>query len=115
VPQRTRSESAGVAKGEPCSRATSASAWGPMARASARLQLQQAELLVVRRLSEVCTKTAPAVSWSCQDRETSALGTGRETSDYDSRRALDCVLGCSTLKTYMHMHMHMYMCMCMCM
>ena len=45
MPQRTRSESAGVAKGEPCSRATSASAWDPMERASARLQLQQAELL----------------------------------------------------------------------
>ena len=89
-----------------------------MERASARLQLQQAELVVVRLrvvVRSVHQDGAPAVSWSCQDRETSALGTGRETSDYDSRRALDCVLGCSTLKTYMHMHMHMYMCMCMCM
>ena len=34
APQRTRSESAGVAKGEPCRRATSASAWDPMAHAS---------------------------------------------------------------------------------
>ena len=35
VPQRTRSESAGVAKGEPCRSATSASAWNPIAHTSA--------------------------------------------------------------------------------
>lgn len=34
VPQRTRSESAGVAKGEPCRSATSASAWDPIAHTS---------------------------------------------------------------------------------
>ena len=36
VPQRTRSESAGVAKGEPCRSATSASAWDPIAHTSVR-------------------------------------------------------------------------------